>query len=91
MMDVCNLGGGGYFYGDYFYVNWVLDLFEVVDKYINIKEILVIIFVLQCWVLLFFNKKVIVYIDNIMVRVNINKGVSKNIFIMDWFRSFFWI
>lgn len=43
MMDVCNLGGGGYFYGDYFYVNWVLDLFEVVDKYINIKEILIIV------------------------------------------------
>lgn len=90
MTDACNSGGGGYFHGDYFYVNWALGLPEVADKHINAKETLAIILALQRWAPLLSNKKVIVYTDNTTARANINKGASKNTFIMDWLRSLFW-
>lgn len=90
MTDACNSGGGGYFRGDYFYVNWTQDLPEVADKHINSKETLAIILALQRWAPLLSIKMVIVYPDNTTARAHINKGSSKNTFIMDWLSSLFW-
>lgn len=87
--DACNSGGGGYFRGDYFYMNWALDLPEVADKHINTKETLAIILALQRWAPMLSNRKVIVYTDNTTAKAHINKGASKNTFIMDWLRSLF--
>lgn len=87
--DACNSGGGGYFRGDYFYMNWALDLPEVADKHINTKETLAIILALQRWAPMLSNRKVIGYTDNTTAKAHINKGASKNTFIMDWLRSLF--
>lgn len=33
-IDVCVIGGGGFFLGDWFYINWVVDYFNIVLVYI---------------------------------------------------------
>ena len=40
--DACSDGDGTYFGGDYYYVNWLVDLQYFAPKHINVKELLAI-------------------------------------------------
>ena len=88
--DACNTGCGGYFAGDYFYVNWTTDLPEMTEQHINVKETMAIVLALKRWAPLLSDKRVIVRTDNIAAKSYINKGASRNTFIMPYLRSLFW-
>lgn len=80
-MDVFFEGGGGYYNGDYFYINWLLDLLDCVMVYINVKEFIVIFLFVCRWGKYFVNSKVIIYSDNFFVVLWINKGIFRIFFV----------
>lgn len=57
-------GGGGYYNGDYFYVNWALDLPDCASEQINVKEFVVFFLAVFRSSNNFLNKKVVIYSEN---------------------------
>lgn len=57
-------GGGGYYNGDYFYVNWALDLPDCASEQINVKEFVAIFLAVFRSSNNFLYKKVVIYSDN---------------------------
>jgi hypothetical protein len=47
--DACLQGGAGYYEGDFFYVNWDIDLPQFKNYHINIKETLTIVLSVIRW------------------------------------------
>ncbi|CAG2207782.1 unnamed protein product [Mytilus edulis] len=47
--DASSLGGGGYYNGDYFYVNWAIDFPAFRKEHINIKETLAVVLSVLRW------------------------------------------
>jgi len=89
--DACDEGGAGYYNGDFFYVNWSLDMPHVKNSHINFKETLSIIIALERWAPHFANNHVIVFTDNMSAKAAINKGSSRIDGIMDSLRHLFWL
>ncbi|XP_033762030.1 uncharacterized protein LOC117343680 [Pecten maximus] len=89
--DASSEGGGGYYNGDYFYVNWQLDLPPLAQEHINVKEFLAIYFAFCRWGPTLCNKHVIVYSDNKSAVSWINKGTSRNTLVMYILRLMFWM
>lgn len=90
-MDVFFEGGGGYYNGDYFYINWLLDLLVCVMVYINVKEFIVIFLFVCRWGKYFVNSKVIIYSDNFFVVLWINKGIFRIFIVQFMCCILFWI
>ena len=89
--DACLHGGGGYYNGDYFYINWELDMPDVIDKHINLKEAISILLALERWAPMLQNKHVIIYTDNVTAKSVINKGTSPSDWLMAYLiRASFW-
>ena len=84
-------GGGGFYNGDYFYINWALDLPVCATEHINVKEFVAIFLAVFRWCNNFLNKKVIIYSDNASAVSWINKGTSRNPLIQFMCRILFWI
>lgn len=84
-------GGGGYYNGDYFYVNWNLDIPPLFNQHINVKEFSAIYLAMCRWGSHLCNKRVIIYSDNKSAVSWINKGTSRNSVIMYLTRLLFWI
>nr|XP_022297584.1 uncharacterized protein LOC111106975 isoform X1 [Crassostrea virginica] len=89
--DASSEGGGGFYNGDYFYINWALDLPVCATEHINVKEFVAIFLAVFRWCNNFLNKKVIIYSDNASAVSWINKGTSRNPLIQFMCRILFWI
>ena len=89
--DACSEGCGGVYNGDYFYINWKLDLPDMYGWHINFKETFAIIAAAFRWGHLWKNKRVLVYSDNTTAVSLINKGSTKNCEVMKALRSLFWL
>lgn len=76
--------------GDYFYVNWQIDLPAFSAEHINVKEFLTIFIALCRWCGHLCNKKVIIYSDNKSAVSWINKGTSHNMIVMFACRLLLW-
>ena len=59
--DACFDGGGATFLGDFFYINWDLDMPDVAPLHINWKETIIIVIAIFRLVSLLQNKRVIIY------------------------------
>lgn len=57
-------GGGCYYNGDYFYVNWALDLPDCASEQIHVKEFVAIFLAVFRSSNNFLYKKVVIYSDN---------------------------
>ncbi|XP_069109611.1 uncharacterized protein, partial [Argopecten irradians] len=89
--DACNDGGGGHWGDDWFYCNWDIDLPHVSSLHINQKEILSVLIGAQRWGHLWCNQRVFAYSDNSVTVACVNKGSSRNPFIMECIRKLFWL
>ncbi|CAG2233179.1 unnamed protein product [Mytilus edulis] len=89
--DASSLGGGGYYNGDYFYVNWAIDFPVFRKEHINIKETLAVVLSVLRWGHLWQNKTVIVLTDNMTTKCILNKGSTKNNVLMSLLRDLFWL
>ena len=81
---------GGYFRGDWFYFNFLLDHPACSCLHINHKETLAIILAATRWGHLWANHWVIIYSDKIRVQI-INKATTNNEIIMQELRALFWL
>lgn len=84
-------GGGGYYNGDYFYVNWALDLPDCASEQINVKEFVAIFLAVFRSSNNFLYKKVVIYSDNASGVSWIEKGTSRTLLIQFMCRFLFWL
>lgn len=77
--------------GDYFHVNWALDLPYVVGEHINVKEFLCMFLAVCRWGSFWKDKRVIIYSDNSSAVAWLNKGTSRNPSAMAVCRLLFWV
>lgn len=89
--DASSEGGGGYYNGDYFYINWPLDLPACAMAHINVKEFIAIFLSVCRWGKYFVNSKVIIHSDNSSAVSWINKGTSRIPLVQFMCRILFWI
>lgn len=89
--DACNVGAGINYGPDWGYINFELDLPEVANLHINHKETAAIVMAARRWGPLWRNKTVNVFSDNTCSVHVVNKGSSKNKFIMGFLRELFWL
>ena len=85
----CSFAAGGYFRGDWFYLNFSLDNPAWSCLYINHKETLAIVLAAKRWGHLWENHLVIIYSDNQAAMQIINKGTMGNKVIMQELRVLF--
>ena len=89
--DSCTFAAGGIYAGDWFYINWDLDWPLVSQLHINSKEILAAFLAVCRWAPCWRNKRIYLQSDNITAVAAINKGTSRNPFIMGCLRQLFWL
>ena len=89
--DSCNVGAGAVYEGDWFYTNWQLDWPVVTNFHINSKEILAVFLAVCRWAPLWSNKRIYIQSDNITTVATINRGSSRDSFIMSCLRILFWL
>lgn len=89
--DSCTAAAGGIYDGDWFYVNWDLDWPLVSQFHINSKEILAAYLAVIRWAPCWRNKRIYIQSDNVTAVAAINRGTSKNPFIMACLRQLFWL
>ncbi len=85
--DACLTGGGGVFSGDYFYVNWDLDMPSVSCWHINYKEVMAIMWAVFRWAPLLRDKRLVIYTDNITAKAVLNKGTTRFAQLMPFLRA----
>ena len=88
-VDACNMGAGMSFRSDWAYLNWELDWEGTKSLHINFKETLAIIGAAKRWGPLWRNKVVFIHTDNQCAKQIINKGTTKNSFVMSQIRELF--
>ena len=89
--DSCTVGAGGVYEGDWFYINWDIDWPLVSQLHINSKEILAAYLAVCRWAPCWENKRIYIHSDNVTAVSAINKGTSRNPFIMACLRQLFWL
>ena len=89
--DSCNLAAGGFFEGDWFYCNWECDWPLVSKLHINSKEILAVFLAVCRWAPYWQNKRIYIQSDNMFTVHTINRGTSRNPFLMACLRVLFWL
>lgn len=89
--DSCTLAAGDIYCGDWFYINWDLDWPLVSKLHINSKEILAAYLAVCRWAPYWRNKRIYIQSDNVTAVAAINKGTSRNPFIMRCLRQLFWL
>ena len=89
--DACPSGGGGYFRGDWFYVNWRTDYPHLQSAHINLQETFTVLVAIKRWKHALRGKWIIVHTDNMTTLSVINKGTSRNPQAMRWLRELFWL
>ena len=82
--DSCDVAAGGTFEGDWFYLNWELDWPFVANLHTNSKEILAVFLAVCHWAPCCRNKTICIQSDNTFTVASINRGISRNPFIM-WY------
>ncbi len=90
MTDACSMGGGGFCNGDWFYVNWELDIPHMASVPINYKEAVTAAYAVIRWAPVLQNRNVYVYVDNQCAASIINKCASKEDSVMSILRQMFW-
>ena len=89
--DACPIGGGGFFQGDWFYVNWATNYPSLANVHINLQETFTVLIALERWKDQLRDKWIIGGTDNTTTLSAINKGTSSNQLAMQWLRKLFWL
>ena len=89
--DSCTLGAGGVYNCDWFYTNWKLDWPLVANFHINSKEILAVFLAACRWSHSWTNKRIYIQSDNMTTVAAINRGTSRNPFLMSCLKVMFWL
>ena len=88
--DACNVGGGAFSQGDWFYRNWSVDIPQASNLHINYKEVLAVTQAVEQWCHRWTNANVVIMTDNTVTKAVINKGTCKSPLVMKHLRRLFW-
>ena len=89
-IDACNIAAGAYFKGHWVYTPFKTHWPAAQSMHINYKEVLSLEPAIAHWAPLLKNHKVIVHTDNLAAAAIINKGSSRDPFVMESLRRVFW-
>ena len=89
--DSCDIAAGRVYNGDWYYLNWELDWPFVANLHINSKEVLAVFLAVCRWAPCWRNKRICIQSDNTVTVAAINRGTSKNPFLMACLRVMFWL
>ena len=89
--DSCIQAAGGIYEGVWFYIDWGLDWPLMSHLHINSKEILAAFMAVCRWAPCWRNKRIYIHSDNVTAVSAINKGTSRNPFVMACLRHLFWL
>jgi hypothetical protein len=89
-MDASGFAAGSFFMGDASYTQFHEMHPDAPELCINYKEIIALLPAVEKWAPYFANKQLHVYSDNVCAVNTINKGSSKNSFVMSVMRKIFW-
>lgn len=89
--DSCEIAAGGIYEGDWFYCNWEIDWPRVSKLHINSKEILAVFLAVCRWAPCWQNKRIYIQSDNVTTVSTINRGTSRDPFLMSCLRILFWL
>ena len=92
-IDACKQAAGGHYSaaGQIVYTPWETSWPQALGLHINHLEVLALEPAIRQWAPYFANKCVIVHTDNISAMYTINKGISKQPFVMASLRRVFWL
>ena len=66
-------GGGMVTEYDWASVNWPIDMPEIADQHINVKETMAIVTAVRRWALHWANCKVVIHTDNVTAKAHVNR------------------
>ena len=89
--DSCLIGGGAFYAGDFYYINWELDHHELNSLPINYKEAAMAALSVLRWATHWRNKTVYIYCDNQCAVSIINKCSCRSELVMLLLRKLFWV
>lgn len=89
--DACPIGGGAFFQGDWFYVNWATNYRSLANVHVNLQEMFTVLIALERWKDQLRDKWIILRTDNTTTLSVINKGTFSNQLAMQWLRKLFWL
>jgi hypothetical protein len=87
----CTNGGGGHFGIDWFYVNWAVDVPELKEAHINVKELMSVFLAASKWAHLWSGLHIIVRSDNMSAVSAINKSTSRSVQLLPIVKELFWL
>jgi hypothetical protein len=64
--DASTDGGAAYHHGQWFYVNWRIDMPDIAEEHINVKELCVVLLAARKWCYLWRNKLIHIQVDNMV-------------------------
>ena len=88
--DTCNVGAGVFVQGLWRYFNWKVDVPEAKDLHINNKEVVAAILGICTFGPTLQNHDVTVVTDSSVAKSVLNRGHSKNQYVMSMLRDMFW-
>jgi hypothetical protein len=89
--DACDLGGGGYLDGDWFFAAWLSDYPELAESHINEKELFAVVLALRRWGSALHRTHVRIRSDNSATIAALNKSTSRSVSLMPHIREIFWL
>jgi len=89
--DACSSAVGAFYEGDWFYSNLVVDSPQIASLHINFKEALCVVLAAVRWGHLWRDKLIYIYCDNTTAVALLNKGTTRNPFVMQYLRLLFWL
>lgn len=89
--DSSNHAAGIVAHNDWLHINWQIDVPEVQDTHINVKETLAVAAAVYRWAPSWRGCQVIVHTDNMTAKAAFNKGRTNNSLIMPHIRNTFWL
>lgn len=88
--DACNTGAGVFVQGMWRYFNWEVDVPEAKELHINNKEVIAAILGVLTFAPSLQNHDVTIVTDSSVAKAVLNKGRSKNPYVMSMLRDLFW-
>jgi hypothetical protein len=89
--DACTNGGGGHFGCDWFHVNWNLDVPELAEAHINVKELMSVFIAARIWSPYWYGRQIVVRSDNMAAVASINKSTSRSSDLLPIVKELFWL
>ena len=89
--DACHTGGGMVAPFDRAYLDWSTDIPSLQNSHVNILETKTAVMAIYRWAPALTNSDIIIHTDSMTTKAVLNKGGTRNDYIMEHLRNIFWL